>query len=61
MSLKVWFYSREGRDDDPLPEGEGISFLSSRTKLQGVGLSIVLSVENFDNFRHQGFMSKLTI
>ena len=40
MSLKVWFYSREGRDDDPLPEGEGISFLSSRTKLQEVGLSV---------------------
>ena len=36
MSLKGWFYSREGRDDDPLPEGEG--------------LSVVLSVENFDNF-----------
>ena len=40
MSLKVWFYSREGRDKDSLPEGEGISFLSSRMKLQGVGLSV---------------------
>ena len=40
MSLKVWFYSREGRDDDPLPEGEGISFLSSGTKIQGVSLSV---------------------
>ena len=50
MSLRVWFYSREGRDDDPLPEGEGISFLSFGLKLQGVGLSVVLLVENFDNF-----------
>ena len=50
MSLKVWFYSREGRDEDPLPEGEGISFLSSGMKLQGVGLSVGRSVENFDNF-----------
>ena len=49
MSLKVWFYSREGRYDDPLSEGDGISFLSSGTKLQGVGLSVVLSVENVDN------------
>ena len=50
MNLKVWIYSRVGKNNDPLPEGEGISFLSSGMKLQGVGLSVVLSVENFDNF-----------
>ena len=50
MSLKVWFYSREGRDDDPLPEGEGISFLSSGMKLQGVGF---VEIRKFTTIRQK--------